>query len=162
AALVFALGIARGEGTAAAFLAAVSLAMAAIPEEFPLVYTLFLSLGAFRLARRKVLVRRLTCVESLGSVSGLCAGKTRALTQGRFALERHLALGADDRALLEAAALACEPALDDPLERGIAAHAAEHGIDVRALQARWRLAVDHPFEPSGRHMTHVWSRGDRA
>src|SRR5262245_6903066 len=161
AALVFATGLARGQGAAAAFLGAVSLAMAAIPEEFPLVFTLFLSLGAFRLARRRVLVRRLACVESLGSVTVLCTDKTGTLTQGRFALDRHLALGVDDATLLEAAALACETALEDPLERGIAAHAAEHGLDFGALHARWRLAVDHPFEPTGRHMTHVWARGER-
>jgi Ca2+-transporting ATPase len=161
AALVFAAGIARGQGLATAFLGAVSLAMAAFPEEFLLVFTLFLSLGAWRLARRQVLVRRLTCVESLGSVTVLCADKTGTLTQGRFALDRHLALGGDDPELLTAAALACEPALDDPLERGIAAHAQEHGIDLAALHARWSLAVDHPFEPAGRHMTHVWAQGDR-
>jgi len=156
AALVLVLGVVRGQGAEASFIGAVSLGMAAIPEEFPLVLTLFLSLGAWRLSRHRVLVRRLSCVEALGSTTVLCVDKTGTLTKGRFVLDRHVGFGGDDE-LLTAAALACEPALDDPMDHAIADHCTEHGLEVAALHQRWRLVFDHPFEPAGRHVTHVWT-----
>jgi Ca2+-transporting ATPase len=156
----FALSIARGTGLRLAFITAVSLAMAAIPEEFPLVFTLFLSLGAWRLGKRGILVRRLAAVETLGSTTVLCVDKTGTLTLGKFSLDEHHALGDagdDDLALLEAAVLACEDKPPDPLEAAIVAHAAEHGIDAAALRARWTMASDNAFDPVGKHMSHVRS-----
>ena len=158
---VFGLRMAAGSAPIAAFLSAISLAMAAIPEEFPLVLTLFLSLGAMRLSQRGVLVRRLAAVESLGATTVICTDKTGTLTQARFELATHEAIGGDDARLLSAAVLACEPAPDDIMERAIVAHATEHGIVTEALHARWRLAIDHAFEREGKHMTHVWASGDR-
>jgi Ca2+-transporting ATPase len=152
-----ALGIAPG----AVLLASLGLAMAALPEEFPLVFTIFLSLGAARLARRGLLVRRLVSVEALGSTTVICVDKTGTLTHGRFDLDEHVALAGGDAALLIAAALACEPAPDDAMEVAIARHCAEHGVDAAEVQRSWRLAADLPFEAAGRHMTHVWQRGDR-
>ena len=73
---LFALSLARGEPWTRALLGAVSLAMAAIPEEFPIVLTLFLSAGAWRLAARGMLVRRLASVETLGSTTVICTDKT--------------------------------------------------------------------------------------
>ena len=75
----------RGEPWTRALLGAVSLAMAAIPEEFPIVLTLFLSVGAWRLASRGMLVRRLASVETLGSTTVICTDKTGTLTQNRMA-----------------------------------------------------------------------------
>ncbi len=76
----------HGSGWGAALLAGVSLAIATVPEEFPLVYTLYLALGARRLAREKVLMRRLAGVETLGSTTVVCSDKTGTLTLGRVAL----------------------------------------------------------------------------
>jgi P-type Ca2+ transporter type 2C len=150
----------RGEGWGRATLSAVSLAMAAIPEEFPLVLTIFLSLGALRLTRHGVLVRRLASVETLGSTTVLCVDKTGTLTFGKFALEAHEPLGPNvsESALLEAAALACEIRAEDPLDKAIVTHCAEHGVDVESLHRNWTLAYDHDFDPAGRHMSHVWNR----
>jgi len=156
-AIDLALGIAPGT----ALLASLGLAMAALPEEFPLVFTIFLSLGAARLARRGLLVRRLVSVEALGSTTVICVDKTGTLTHGRFVLDEHVALAGGDDALLIAAALACEPTPDDAMEVAIARHCAEHGVDAAEVQRSWRLAVDLPFEAAGRHMTHVWQRGDQ-
>jgi Ca2+-transporting ATPase len=159
---VFLLSLWRTGDPYGALLGAVSLAIAAIPEEFPLVFTLFLSLGAYRLSRHRVLVRRLACVETLGSTTVVCTDKTGTLTEGRFAVDAHVAVdaGVDEATLLEAAALACEPAPADPMERAILAHCAEHGIDVAALQGRWTLAADYDFDPAGKHMSHVWTPTD--
>ena len=161
AALELVANLALGVPASTAVIAAVTLAMAAAPEEFPLVFTVFLSLGAARLAKRGLLVRRLVSVEALGSTTVICVDKTGTLTHGRFELDEHVALAADDHALLEAAALACEPAPDDAMEIAIARHCREHGLDVAALHQGADLIGDHAFEAAGRHMTHVWQIGDR-
>ncbi len=89
---LFALSLGRGEPWTRALLGAVSLAMAAIPEEFPIVLTLFLSVGAWRLASRGMLVRRLASVETLGSTTVICTDKTGTLTRGEFQMTQHLVL----------------------------------------------------------------------
>ncbi|HOV70307.1 MAG TPA: HAD-IC family P-type ATPase, partial [Clostridia bacterium] len=67
-------------------LAGITIAMAMIPEEFPVILTVFLSMGAWRLAKKHTLVRRLTSVETLGAVSVLCVDKTGTITQNRMSV----------------------------------------------------------------------------
>jgi Ca2+-transporting ATPase len=162
AAAVFALDYHRRGDALQALLTAVSLSIAAIPEEFPLVFTLFLTLGAWRLSRRGVLVRRLASVETLGSTTVICTDKTGTVTAGEFALDAHqtLGTGVSEAELLEAAALACEPDPQDPMERALLAHAREHGVRVAELHQRWHLVHDYDFDPVGKHMSHVWRRRD--
>ena len=158
AAALFALSLARGEPWTRALLGAVSLAMAAIPEEFPIVLTLFLSMGAWRLASHGMLVRRLASVETLGSTTVICADKTGTLTRGEFQVTRHLVLepGLSDRDFLETAVLACERHPTDAMERAIVAYANARGVATTGLEAQWALVRDYDFDPVGKHMSHVW------
>jgi len=144
-----------------ALLYSVSLAMSAVCEEIVVVMTLFLTLAALRLSRQGVLVKRLASVETLGSTTVICMDKTGTLTAGKFALEVVRALEGGrlgEPALLEAAALACEPGAMDSLEREILAYCRRHGVDVETLHRQWRLAYDYPFDIAGKHMSHVWTR----
>ena len=159
---VFFLELFRGTPPGRAFLYAITLAMASVGEEFVLVLTLFLSVGAFRLSRKGVLVRRINCVETLGSTTVICLDKTGTLTAGSYELGVHVPLANDlsEMELLQSAVLACEPQARDSIEVVIVGHCAEHGVDVARILGEWRLVYDYDFDSRGKHMSHVWKRAD--
>ena len=154
---IVALELARGARVEAALISGVSLAMAAIPEEFPMVFTLYLGLGAWRLARDHTLVRRLAGVETLGAASVICVDKTGTLTLGTVEVaEVWPAPGWDQTDALRSAVLASEPRPYDPIDQAIARAALARGIDVGQLHSA-ELVRDHPFDPVDRYVTHVWN-----
>ena len=168
--MVAGLQLWRGQGLVAAILAGVGLAIAAIPEEFPITFTLYLTLGAWRMARRNALIRRLAGVETLGSATVICADKTGTLTEGRLSVSGLFAgeqlslapqvespLSSASAALLEDAILASEPAPFDPLDRAILTFAEGVGYPPRVVYSRWRLVCEYPFDPERKYVTHVWS-----
>lgn len=133
---------------------ALTVGMSAVPEEFPLVFTLYLSLGAWRLSQHGVLVKSLPSVETLGSVDVICTDKTGTLTEGKFQLEelRAVDASASPELLWRNALMACEVVAVDAMESAIF----EKGRDFQRLLDGWVLKWDYSFERLGKHMSHVW------
>ena len=148
--LGMAYGLQRGAWLDGA-LAGLTLAMAILPEEFPLVLTIFLALGAWRIARSGVLVRHMPALETLGAATVLCVDKTGTLTQNKMAVTEVIA--PDRERALRVAALACEREPFDPMERAILAAAPAHAAAARADGS---LECDYPFGGDFLAVCHVW------
>ncbi len=125
--------IAQGHGVVDAIVSAVTLAVAALPEEFPVVFTFFLGVGVYRLARKQALVRRAVVVEGIGRVSTICTDKTGTLTEGRLRVAHvQPVTGLEPVDVLRLAALASRRETGDPLDTAIIDAAGE---PARAPQA---------------------------
>lgn len=147
----------QGHGWMDALLSAVTLAVAAIPEEFPVVFTFFLGVGVYRLAKKKALVRRAVSVENIGRVTCICSDKTGTITEGALRVG-HVdpGPGTDEAHVLAAGALASRAATGDPLDLAILAAAAAAGI---AADAAPTLAT-FPFTEDRRRETGVVRTAD--
>jgi Ca2+-transporting ATPase len=166
--------LASGSGWLRATLAGITLAMSLLPEELPLVLTVFLALGAWRIARHRVLARRGAAIETLGAVTVLCVDKTGTLTQNRMTIRRIVTTAShdvdpDEPALPEAVheavefgVLACPQQSADPMDRAFSTLASQALTNTEHLHPRWRWVREYPLSPGLLAVTHVWqSDGER-
>ena len=149
-AMVLAYGLLRGDWLGGV-LAGVTLAMAILPEEFPVVLTVFLALGAWRISRQGVLTRRMPAIEMLGAATVLCVDKTGTLTENRISVVE------TGQAVVDVAALACELDAFDPMEKAIVSSASPELLRIRE---RWRLERDYPFSDRFLAVCHAWVSPD--
>jgi Ca2+-transporting ATPase len=155
--ILAAVRLRQGYGWVDALVSAVTLAAAALPEEFPVAMTFFLGVGVYRLARRQALVRRAVSVENIGRVTAICSDKTGTITEGRLRLTHLVAAGDDaDRELLALAARASRDDSGDPLDAAILSEAASAGV---LPEAPARLAT-FPFTESRKRETAIIREAD--
>ena len=161
-------GASRGNWTGG-FLAGIALAMSLLPEEIPVVLTVFLAIGAWRMSQRRVLTRRMPAIEALGSATVLCVDKTGTLTLNQMSVRRLFAAGAfydvENSAaaalprrfheLVRFAGLASETDPFDPMEKAFK-ELAERCLDDTEKNKNWTLAHEYSLRPELLALSHVW------
>lgn len=142
-------------------LSGITLAMAMIPEEFPVILTVFLSMGAWRLAKKQSLVRRLPAVETLGAVSVLCVDKTGTITMNQMTVQDVWTLAGESsdneskEELIEVMGLGCETDAYDPMEKAMLRYCEVHKISKNHLFGG-ELITEYAFTNELKMMGHVW------
>jgi Ca2+-transporting ATPase len=171
AAIVLLHGLLRGAWLAG-ILAGITLAMSTLPEEFPLILTVFMVMGAWRLSQRRVLTRRSATIETLGATTVLCTDKTGTLTLNRMSIAALEADGTGWRPgqgappepfhrLLEYAILASERDPFDPMEKAFLEVGQQHLTGTEHLHHEWMLTHEYGLSPDMLAMSHVWKARDR-
>ncbi len=100
-------------------LAGVVLALSMIPGEFPVILTVFFSMGALRLAKKKALIRHLPCIETLGAISVLCMDKTGTITKNKMKVEECSIIDRQEGKFCRVMSLACKEGTYDPVEQAL-------------------------------------------
>lgn len=175
AVVIVAYGLTRGntlQSWGKAVLAGITMAMAVLPEEFPVILTIFLALGAWRISRSRVLTRRMPAIETLGAATVLCTDKTGTLTQNQMTVRRLYADGKTFvasqgatlpqcfHALLEYGVLASKKEAFDPMERALRTLGAEHLGQTEHWHEGWEMVRDYPLSPELLALSHVWRVAD--
>jgi Ca2+-transporting ATPase len=165
-------------------LVGITFAMALIPEELPVILTLFLGLGAWRLSQKRVLTRHIPAIESLGAATVLCVDKTGTLTENKMAVAQLFAAGDyfDCRAapqsgaapsststssfpesfheVLEFAILASQREPSDPMEIAIQAAGQRLLTGTEHLHTQWNLIEEYQLSKELLAMSRVWHGAD--
>lgn len=140
-------------------LSGVTLAMALIPEEFPVVLTVFLSMGAWRLAKKNSLVKKLPAVETLGAVSVLCVDKTGTITKNQMEIASVDTLKGK-QTLARLMCLCCEEDTYDPMEKAMFKYALKLGISKKDI-FKLKKAKEYPFSDETKMMACAWYEDDK-
>jgi Ca2+-transporting ATPase len=155
-------------------LAGITLAMAMLPEEFPVVLTIFLAVGAWRISQKRVLTRRVPALETLGSATVLCVDKTGTLTLNRMSVSKMFAQGelydVDDQKqeplpetfheLVEFGILASQREPLDPMEKALKELGHRTLAQTEHLHDDWMLVREYPLSQDLLAMSHVWKSRD--
>ncbi len=169
--VVVVYGITRGDWLHG-LLAGLSLSMALLPEEFSVVLLVFLSMGAWRLSKRNVLVRRMPAIEALGSSTVLCVDKTGTLTQNKMILstlysgneyceiDKSKCLLEKFHELLEFGYLASLQDPFDPLEKEIKKSTEKFLPDHEDTHREWKLVREYPLSKNLLALSNVWESND--
>lgn len=161
----FALYVSMRGGWLEGILAGIALGMTMLPEEFPLVFSVFMVMGAWRISKARVLTRRATAIEYLGAATVLCTDKTGTLTRNQMevaalatttqtlVLAPNVPLSEPFSSILSIGSLACPSTTLDPMERAIQAVAPEKDTPGTIVRS-------YPLRPKLMAMSHVWLRAD--
>ena len=153
-------------------LAGLSLSMALLPEEFSVVLLIFLSMGAWRMSKRNVLVRRMPAIETLGSSTVLCVDKTGTLTLNKMILssiysgnesceiDKNECLLEKFHELLEFGYLASQQDPFDPLEKEIKKSTEKFLPDHEDIHREWKLIREYPLSKNLLALSNVWESND--
>ncbi len=166
-------GLTRGDWLHG-LLSGITLAMSILPEEYPVVLTVFMAMGAWRISRHQVLTRRVPTVEALGSTTVLCVDKTGTLTLNRMSVQQLIAgdvsfvvntsvtpLPEVFHELVEFGILSSETEPFDPMEKAIHELGAQYLADTEHLHRDWVLAHEYSLSPELLALSHVWRARDR-
>ncbi|MFA5348604.1 MAG: cation-translocating P-type ATPase, partial [Methanoregula sp.] len=171
--IVVVYGMSRGNWIEG-LLAGITLAMAILPEEFPVVLTIFLALGAWRISRKNVLTRQVPAIETLGSATVLCVDKTGTLTQNRMSVRKffskgemcdHDSMGVNSVAevcheIAEYSILACKKDPFDPMEKALLQLGEGDFKKTEHIHTNWELVQEYPLSPDLLAMSNVWRSPD--
>lgn len=133
-----------------AILSGITIAMATIPEEIPVVLTVFLAMGAWELTKEKKLTRNMKSIETLGAVSVLCTDKTGTLTENKMEVQD---VYASSKTFLDTLYYACPLAPYDPMEIAIKKYCEEK----EKMKNQEALTKDYPFTMETKMMGQIWN-----
>jgi Ca2+-transporting ATPase len=171
--LLIIYGITRGNWLQG-LLSGITLAMSILPEEYPVVLTVFMAMGAWRISKHRVLTRRAETVEALGSATVMCVDKTGTLTFNQMAVQQ-LVVNNDIfvsgesshqmpelfHELAEFSILASEVSPFDPMEKAIHALGKQYLSNTEHLHGDWQLAHEYALSTQLLALSHVWKAVDR-
>ncbi|HAQ19046.1 MAG TPA: ATPase [Prolixibacteraceae bacterium] len=155
------------------FLAGITLAMAMLPEEFPVVLTVFMALGAWRMSKKNVLTRKPSAVETLGSATVLCTDKTGTLTQNKMAVARlfngsvffkvdhQTHFPEEFHEIIEYGILSSQTNPFDPMERAIIKMGEVYLRDTGHLHTDWLMVKEYPLSKDLLAMSRVFSNHEK-